>query len=84
MKGTEMTEIFATLGPACREKAILREMFKRGMDGMRLNLSHTTLKESAELLAVFHQAAAEAGRQAELLIDLQGNIFYAAFCVLVR
>ena len=44
-----MTEIFATLGPACREKEILREMFKRGMDGMRLNLSHTTLKESADL-----------------------------------
>ena len=67
-----MTEIFATLGPACREKEILREMFKRGMDGMRLNLSHTTLKESADLLKTYHQAAAEAGKQAELLIDLQG------------
>ena len=66
------TEIFGTLGPSCDDEDLLYEMFRRGMTGMRLNLSHTTLKESAQSIARFHQAAKRAKTKGELLIDMQG------------
>ena len=66
------TEIFGTLGPACDNTDLLYEMFRRGMTGMRLNLSHTSLEESRDSIARFHEAAQRAGRRGELLIDMQG------------
>lgn len=67
-----MTEIFGTLGPACADYDILDQMFKNGMTGIRLNMSHTSLCESEELLRTYHSAAAANGRKGDLLIDLQG------------
>lgn len=52
-----MTEIFGTLGPACAQADVLERMFLEGMTGMRLNLSHTGLKESEPLIQSFHKAA---------------------------
>ena len=65
-------DIYGTLGPSCQTKEILTGMFRAGMTGMRLNLSHTALRESAQLIDVFHAAAAEAGVPPKLLIDMQG------------
>lgn len=67
-----MTEIFATLGPACAQADILEKMFLEGMTGMRLNLSHTSLRQSGRMLHDFQLAAQRAGVQPELLIDMQG------------
>ena len=67
-----MTEIFGTLGPACADEGTLIQMFEAGMDGMRLNMSHTTLQKSSVLLETYRHAAAASGKEAELLIDLQG------------
>ena len=67
-----MTEIFGTLGPACADEGTLIQMFEAGMDGMRLNMSHTTLQKSSVLLETYRHAAATSGKEAELLIDLQG------------
>lgn len=67
-----MAEIFGTLGPACRETCVLEEMFREGMDGIRLNMSHSGLRESEPLIYSFHQAARRAGVKPELLIDMQG------------
>ncbi len=67
-----MIEILATLGPACCEIEILREMFQEGMTGIRLNLSHTTLDDSKQWIWNYHQAAAKEGICPELLIDLEG------------
>lgn len=66
------TQIYGTLGPACGEEGILREMFALGMTGMRLNLSHGCLKEHGDWIAMMQQAARKAGARADLLIDLQG------------
>jgi pyruvate kinase len=66
------TEIFGTLGPSCSDTKTLKRMFENGMTGMRLNLSHTSLRESEEILSHFHEAAAESGVKADLLIDMQG------------
>lgn len=67
-----MTQIYATLGPACAGQEIQEKMFQAGMTGMRLNLSHTGLEESAGLLENFHKAARNAGVVPQLLIDMQG------------
>ena len=67
-----MIELFGTLGPACRDPEILTQMFREGMTGMRLNLSHSGLIESEAMIRDFQTAAEAAGAAAELLIDLQG------------
>ena len=67
-----MIEIYGTIGPACSEPAILEEMFKRGMTGLRLNLSHASLTESADMIAAIQSAAKACGITPRLLIDMQG------------
>lgn len=67
-----MTQIFATFGPACSPKEIIRKMIDAGMTGMRLNLSHTTLVHSASYIHTYKEAAYEAGIKPEILIDMQG------------
>lgn len=64
--------IYGTLGPACGNVETLRQMFAEGMDGMRLNLSHTTLEQASGLLEAFQRAADASGVRPELLIDMQG------------
>lgn len=65
-------KLYGTLGPACAREDTLRAMFACGMDGMRLNLSHGTLEERADWVALLHSAAAKEGVQSELIVDLQG------------
>lgn len=64
--------IYGTLGPASGDYELLKQMFSEGMDGMRLNLSHTSLEESEDLLNAFHRAADACGVRAALLVDMQG------------
>ena len=67
-------EFYATLGSACGKSAILDRMFRAGMTGARLNLSHTTLSRCAALLNEgFWPAARRAGLpNAHLILDMQG------------
>ena len=51
---------YGTLGMACAEEETLYQMFRAGMTGARLNLSHTSLKESGGLLNCFRAAAERA------------------------
>ena len=67
-----MISIYGTFGPACGQEDILKQMFEAGMTGMRLNLSHTSLTDSADRIAAFRGAAEAAGIVPELLIDMQG------------
>ena len=64
--------IYGTIGPACNDKEILKQMFHEGMNGVRLNLSHTSLEEASALIESLHSAARECGISPELLIDMQG------------
>ena len=66
------TQIFATFGPACKEKEILRQMIDVGMTGMRLNLSHVMLADSTDYIEAYQEAAKEAGVEPQILIDMQG------------
>ncbi len=65
-------EYFGTIGPACKDIHILAEMFRQGMTGIRLNVSHSSLSESGEWVKNVHLAASENGIKSQILIDLQG------------
>ena len=67
-----MIDIFGTLGPACSDATILRDMFIEGMTGVRINLSHTMLKDCEEIIENVRQAAGSAGVTPKILVDLQG------------
>lgn len=67
-----MIDIFGTLGPACAGEDMLYGMFKEGMTGIRINLSHTMLSECAESLEKVHRAADRCGITPKILIDMQG------------
>ncbi|MBR0210873.1 MAG: pyruvate kinase [Oscillospiraceae bacterium] len=67
-----MVSVYGTLGPSCAHSAILAEMLRLGMTGVRLNLSHGSLMESAPAVAALREAERQTGVKAELLIDMQG------------
>lgn len=65
-------DIYGTIGPKCADAETFERMFRAGMTGVRLNLSHVTIEESADKIAALHEAAARCGVKAQLLIDMQG------------
>ena len=67
-----MISIYGTFGPACAQRETMEQMFRAGMTGMRLNLSHTGLEDSEALIGEFRAAAEAVGVTPQLLIDMQG------------
>lgn len=67
-----MTQIYGTFGPSCAAKEVLEEMFRAGMTGIRLNLSHCDLADSKAQISAFHAAAKAASTCPQLVIDTQG------------
>ena len=67
-------DFYATLGDPCAKRAILDKLFRAGMTGIRVNLSHTSLDKCAPLLEeLYWPAARRAGcEDAHLILDLQG------------
>lgn len=72
MSANRNVKIYGTLGPACSDPLMLKRMFEEGMDGIRLNLSHTSLAESGDLIDVLFSAASACGVRPEFMIDMQG------------
>jgi pyruvate kinase len=69
---TRRTKIVATIGPASREPEVLVRMVEAGMDVARLNFSHGTAEEHAEVAQRVRDAASRAGRNVAVLQDLPG------------
>jgi pyruvate kinase len=66
------TKIVATIGPASRAPAVLRQLVGAGVNVFRLNFSHGTHEEHSAVLADIRAASREAGRHVALLQDLCG------------
>ena len=60
-------DFYGTIGPACARTDLLRRMVSAGMTGIRMNLSHGSLEQHADWLALIRAAGIR-----KLLIDLQG------------
>ncbi len=66
------TKLVATIGPACNSVPIIREMIAAGMNVARLNLSHATHADHAELAAKVREAAADLGVPVAIMADTKG------------
>ena len=66
------TKIVATLGPASASPESLAALVQAGVDAARLNFSHGTREEQAELARRVRRTQDEAGRPLALIADLQG------------
>ena len=66
------TKIVATIGPASRDPEVLVQLVDAGMDVARLNFSHGTADEHAEIAQRVRDAANRAGRSVAILQDLPG------------
>lgn len=66
------TQIYGTFGPACASEEILIQMIECGLTGMRLNLSHSSLRDSKSYVEAYQKACARCGVMPQILIDMQG------------
>ena len=68
----KFTKIVCTIGPASSSEEKLRAMIKAGMNVARLNFSHGTHEEHAELIRTIRRVAEETDEPVAILQDLQG------------
>jgi pyruvate kinase len=65
-------KIVATLGPASRERATLREILEAGLDVVRINAAHGSPDDRARLVEDVRAVSEETGRLVPILFDLRG------------
>jgi pyruvate kinase len=66
------TKILATVGPATDRADRLLKLLEVGTDAFRMNVSHGTSDEHRATLRRLHQACRRAGREASIVVDVQG------------
>lgn len=66
------TKIVCTIGPSCHTLEKLVELVEAGMDVCRLNFSHGTHDDHAELIRLIRKASKATGKPLAILQDLQG------------
>jgi pyruvate kinase len=69
---TARTKIVCTIGPASSSPAVLRSLIAAGMNVARINFSHGTHEQHAEVIGAVRRLAKDAGRPVAILGDLQG------------
>ncbi len=65
-------KIVATLGPACSTPPLFRALVRAGLDVARLNFSHGSHAQKAELIKMVRTVAREEAKPICILADLQG------------
>lgn len=63
---------YGTVGPTCMTYKTLKGLMKAGMTGLRINLSHTNLWDSEEVIGYYKQLCERYEQPLDLLIDLEG------------
>ena len=66
------TKIIATIGPTSRSPEVLERLFQAGMDCARLNFSHGTFAEHAQVIAALRELSRRRQRPLAVLQDLGG------------
>jgi len=64
--------VLATLGPASRTPEMIRALHLAGADAFRINMSHGTQEDRAEMIGHIRDLERELGRPMTILADLQG------------
>lgn len=68
----QKTKIICTLGPACDDPAILKEMMEAGMTVGRLNMAHGELEEHARRIDNVRQTAKALNTFIPIMLDIKG------------
>ena len=66
------TKIVCTIGPASRDRGVLRELIAAGMNVARLNFSHGDIGQHARDIAAIREASRELDANVAILADLPG------------
>lgn len=69
---TKKTKICATIGPSCEDISTLSAMVKAGMNIARLNFSHGTYENHANLIKNLREVEDQTGEPVAIMQDLQG------------
>jgi pyruvate kinase len=72
MERARRAKIVATLGPSCNTIEVFRQLVRAGLDVARLNFSHGTHEQKAELIRMVRTVAKEERKPICILADLQG------------
>ena len=72
LKYNRRAKIVATLGPSCSTPDIFRKLVRHGLDVARLNFSHGTHAQKAELIKMVREVSAAERKPICILADLQG------------
>ncbi len=72
LKYNRRAKIVATLGPACSTPEVFRKMVRAGLDVARLNFSHGSHAQKAELIRMVRSVSAAEKKPICILADLQG------------
>ncbi len=65
-------KIVGTLGPACSTAEVFRQLVRAGLDVARLNFSHGTHEQKADLIKMVRAVSESEGKPICILADLQG------------
>lgn len=66
------TKVICTIGPACEDTEILREMCLAGMDVARLNFSHGTHKDQQRRIDLIRETRERLGLPVAVMLDTKG------------
>src|SRR5438552_1701332 len=66
------TKIVCTIGPASAKKSVLQRLFQAGMDVARLNFSHGTQEQHAQVITMLRSISERSERPLAVLQDLCG------------
>ena len=72
LKHSRRAKIVATLGPASSSPEVFRKLLRAGTDVARLNFSHGSHAQKAELIAMVRKISQEERKPICILADLQG------------
>jgi pyruvate kinase len=72
LKYNRRAKIVATLGPSCSTPEIFRKLVRQGVDVARLNFSHGTHEQKADLINMVREVSAAEHKPICILADLQG------------
>ena len=66
------TKIIATIGPASNSKPVLQKMISSGMNAVRLNFSHGSYEEHADVIKTIRSLSRTMNKSIGIILDLQG------------
>ena len=72
MSYARKTKIIATMGPACADRQILRDMVNAGMNVARFNMSHSTHDEHLKRINLVKEVRRELAIPVALMLDTRG------------